>query len=1031
MDLKVFIILSAVVSAAFALMRSGPYFSRQPVDTLHNQDSNVFTVSLFCEARGHPSPTVIWRKDGIHLDVDSDSRFIKTADRLTINNPNRDTDSGIYQCVAENTYGSIFSQKAELKFAYVERFSLAPLNDVRLEVNTGGCVSCNPPDHYPGLDVLWHKDGNPISRNERVRVTIDGRLCFANVESSDGGEYFCLVKPSLDSVGGVANFKASQRFQITTFVGSAQPQSAPSVAVEVPDVTVNAGEYVTLECFFNGSPPLTLTWRRKTPIDEPLPSLSSTSDSNQELVIRGAMLEDSGEYECSASNDLDQDVRSTGTVTVVSSPVWIEKISSVEIDIMEDLSWHCEAESDSAITYTWYRNTVEIQADDSRISFSDNYRTASFTNLVEEDSAMYQCVASNEHGEVISTGQLLVNAIPPSFPIPLQRNQPAARGGSVLIVCDPVGAPRPTIRWYRQGSQITSGGRFNITEDGNLRITDVQDSDAGDYRCEATNTFSTESSTGSLVIKDGTNIVTPPEHTTVTIEEDTVLICGASADAEFELIYIWLFKDVQLNIDESSHYRKENGNLHLLNVHQEMQGKYTCRAETSIDADMRDVEVIVAGPPDPPTAVDVQLSEFLAEITWTPGMEHNSPTTGFIIESKTNHEPNWKEEERVNSNADTPRATISGLSPWSTYQFRIAANSDLGPGQPSVPSAEVQTPPAGPSVSPTGVSGGGGFQGDLRITWEPLEGKDQNGPGIYYIVHWRQEGSANQFSTAEVRTGENIHIVSNVPVYTPFEVKLQAGNDEGTGPISPVSIVYSYQEAPNDAPAMVQADGMSSTTLHLQWDAVDDSNFEGVLSGYRIYYWPDGSTQEDANIVEAVGDGTSAIVESLEPATKYFVVIEALSLGGEGPPSAVQTASTKKVAPMNAPEITEAFVLSGNKVRLRWRPIETGSKEEPLDGYHILFWKEGTFIETAEVVEVGKTKTSHTIESLDPKSTYYIRIRGYSKGGEGSLSEQKEIMTGKPPTGSIEGPGSGGETVTSLVSLVGSVVLYLTLLLVN
>lgn len=77
---------------------------------------------------------------------------------------------------------------------------------------------------------------------------------------------------------------------------------------------------------------------------------------------------------------------------------------------------------------------------------------------------------------------------------------------------------------------------------------------------------------------------------------------------------------------------------------------------------------------------------------------------------------------------------------------------------------------------------------------QPLEGADQNGPGIYYIVHWKQESSTNQFATAEVRTGENIHIVSNMPVYTPYEVKLQAGNEAGTGPISPIAIVYSYQE---------------------------------------------------------------------------------------------------------------------------------------------------------------------------------------------------------------------------------------------
>lgn len=62
------------------------------------------------------TPTITWRKDGADLDL-SDSRFIQTQDRLTISALRKDADEGTYQCVVSNTYGTIFSTEAELKFA--------------------------------------------------------------------------------------------------------------------------------------------------------------------------------------------------------------------------------------------------------------------------------------------------------------------------------------------------------------------------------------------------------------------------------------------------------------------------------------------------------------------------------------------------------------------------------------------------------------------------------------------------------------------------------------------------------------------------------------------------------------------------------------------------------------------------------------------------------------------------------------------------------------------------------------------------
>ncbi|PIK36615.1 axonin [Apostichopus japonicus] len=346
------------------IVRTGPHIVREPVDTLYDQGSNIQTLSLFCEAEGEVTPTITWRKDGADLDL-SDSRFIQTQDRLTISALRKDADEGTYQCVVSNAYGTIFSTEAELKFAYVDQYPLTPLDPVSLQLNTGACISCSPPDHYPGLDVIWQKDNSGVTTDLRIRTTIDGRLCFANVETTDEGLYHCLVKSSVDSLGAAVVFKASPRFQVTVQSGSASAVSSPRVLVDVPDTTIKAGRDATLECFFSG--------RCALP--------STPSNENQELIIRNAQPEDSGEYECLASNDQEQNVKSTGTLTVVSAPSWLQELEDTDIDIMSSLTWRCEAESVYDITYEWYRNAQLINTGFDRISFSDNFRTATFTSL--------------------------------------------------------------------------------------------------------------------------------------------------------------------------------------------------------------------------------------------------------------------------------------------------------------------------------------------------------------------------------------------------------------------------------------------------------------------------------------------------------------------------------------------------------------------------------------------------------------------------------------------------------------------------
>ena len=85
-----------------------------------NQPQNVTTriddhVTLSCDVKGNPSPSLSWTKNGIVIATGDDSRirFTEQNRRLTIMNVSK-ADSGGYQCVANNSLGIANSSVATL-----------------------------------------------------------------------------------------------------------------------------------------------------------------------------------------------------------------------------------------------------------------------------------------------------------------------------------------------------------------------------------------------------------------------------------------------------------------------------------------------------------------------------------------------------------------------------------------------------------------------------------------------------------------------------------------------------------------------------------------------------------------------------------------------------------------------------------------------------------------------------------------------------------------------------------------------------
>ena len=76
---------------------------------------------------------------------------------------------------------------------------------------------------------------------------------------------------------------------------------------------------------------------------------------------------------------------------------------------------------------------------------------------------------------------------------PLQ-NKTITEGGNLNLSCNASGTPPLVVSWER----ISSGQQFDVSL---LQLTNVNRSQAGDYRCEARNDCGTKSSTATIHVK--------------------------------------------------------------------------------------------------------------------------------------------------------------------------------------------------------------------------------------------------------------------------------------------------------------------------------------------------------------------------------------------------------------------------------------------------------------------------------------------------------------------------------------------------
>lgn len=346
-----------------------------------------------------------------------------------------------------------------------------------------------------------------------------------------------------------------------------------------------------------------------------------------------------------------------------------------------------------------------------------------------------------------------------------------------------------------------------------------------------------------------------------------------------------------------------------------------CVARTSLDSVMAESRLIVLDVPDPPE--DLQLSENQnrsIRLSWKAGAIHNSPVNESIIEFEENRwEPGrWQELTRVLGNDTT---ALLSLAPYTNYQFHVISVNAVGRSQPSKPSLRYATPPAAPDKNPENIRVEASEPNEMVMKWEPLKPMERNGPGLEYKVSWRQRGVEADWNEEMVK--KHSLTLRNTPTFVPYEIKVQAVNNLGSGPEPNITIGYSGEDVPDAAPSGVSVDIVNSTLVKVFWFGIPRDRVRGHLRGYKVSWWKtksmlDGKRHHpEKHFLTFVGDRNYGMIPGLEPFSEFRLTVLAYNSKGDGPESSPVVFETPEGVP-EQPRFLRILNFDKDSVTLSW-----------------------------------------------------------------------------------------------------------------
>nr|NP_001246173.1 down syndrome cell adhesion molecule 1, isoform BN [Drosophila melanogaster]AFH07928.1 down syndrome cell adhesion molecule 1, isoform BN [Drosophila melanogaster] len=989
--------------------QKGPVFLKEPTNRI--DFSNSTGAEIECKASGNPMPEIIWiRSDGTAVgdvpglrQISSDGKLVFPPFRAE--DYRQEVHAQVYACLARNQFGSIISRDVHVRAVVPQSYTVNVMDESILRGNSA-ILKCHIPSFVADFIVVdsWVEDEERViypqediaESDGKYLVLPSGELHIREVGPEDGYKsYQCRTKHRLTGETRLSATKG--RLVITEPIGSKAPAVPTGVLAFQQNVPIHS--IFAMLCQAQAFPVPIYRWykfiegttrKQAVVLNDRVKQVSGT------LIIKDAVVEDSGKYLCVVNNSVGGE--SVETVLTVTAPLSAKIDPPTQtVDFGRPAVFTCQYTGNPIKTVSWMKDGKAIGHSEPVLRIE---------SVKKEDKGMYQCFVRNDQESAEASAELKLGG---RFDPPVIRQafqeETMEPGPSVFLKCVAGGNPTPEISWELDGKKIANNDRYQVgqyvTVNGDvvsyLNITSVHANDGGLYKCIAKSKVGVAEHSAKLNVY-GLPYIRQMEKKAIVAGETLIVTCPVAGYPIDSIV--WERDNRALPINRKQKVFP-NGTLIIENVERNSdQATYTCVAKNQEGYSARgslEVQVMVL-PQITPFATGSQPTHLGQYITYQCTLtEGDLPLN---IRWTFNNQPLFNDDDQDILIAKMGRRssvlTIESVADRHAGNYSCHGENAAGRATYST-QLRVIVPPRW-ILEPTDKAFAQGSDAKVeckadgfpkpQVTWKKAVGDT---PGEYKDLK----------KSDNIRVEEGTLHVDNIQKTNEGYYLCEAINGIGSG-LSAV-IMISVQAPPEfteklrnqtarrGEPAVLQCEAKGEKPIGILWN----------MNNMRLDPKNDNRYTIREEILSTGVMSSLSIKRTERSDSALFTCVATNAFGSDD-------ASINMIV-QEVPEMPYALKVldkSGRSVQLSWAQPYDGNS--PLDRYIIEFKRSrASWSEIDRVIVPGHT-TEAQVQKLSPATTYNIRIVAENAIGTSQSSEAVTIITaeeapsGKPQNIKVE-----------------------------
>ncbi|EDM09785.1 neurofascin, isoform CRA_a [Rattus norvegicus] len=665
-----------------------------------------------------------------------------------------------------------------------------------------------------------------------------------------------------------------------------------------------------------------------------------------------------------------------------------------------DLLLECIASGVPTPDIAWYKKGGDLPSD--KAKFENFNKALRITNVSEEDSGEYFCLASNKMGSIRHTISVRVKAAPYWLDEP--KNLILAPGEDGRLVCRANGNPKPTVQWLVNGDPLQSAPPNPNREvaGDTIIFRDTQISSRAVYQCNTSNEHGYLLANAFVSVLDVPPRMLSPRNQLIRV----ILYNRTRLDCPFfgsPIPTLRWFKNGQgSNLDGGNYHVYENGSLEIKMIRKEDQGIYTCvatnilgKAENQVRLEVKDPTRIYRMPED-------QVAKRGTTVQLECRVKHD-PSLKLTVSWLKDDEPLYI-GNRMKKEDDS--LTIFGVAERDQGSYTCMASTELDQdlakayltvlADQATPTNRLAALPKGRPDRPRDLELTDLAERSVRLTWIP--GDDNNSPITDYVVQFEEDQfQPGVWHDHSKFPGSVNSAVLHLSPYVNYQFRVIAVNEVGSSHPSLPSERYRTSGAPPESnPSDVKGEGTRKNNMEITWTPMNATSAFGPNLRY-IVKWRRRETRETWNNVTVWG--SRYVVGQTPVYVPYEIRVQAENDFGKGPEPETVIGYSGEDYPRAAPTEVKIRVLNSTAISLQWNRVYSDTVQGQLREYRAYYWRESSLLKNLWVSQKRQQasfpgdRPRGVVGRLFPYSNYKLEMVVVNGRGDGPRSETKEFTT--------------------------------------